>query len=188
MRHALLLAAVAASLGCGHPLLGADAEIEKITITTPPMAFPDVAALGTIAAGLDPQLLSTTVSFSYDVGSVPTDQKGVTPSLTLTGFALHLRSTAPLKPDGLREMDLMLVDPSTAATTFVAHWAGGSQPNPMDLQFTVPGIELMPFVAQKKLEARLMISFIDSAHLPNAFEAFSELSFSANVSVDYTRL
>ena len=187
MRHALLLAALSASLGCGHPLLGAEADIEKISITTTPVAFPDVAVLGTIAAGLDPRQLSTTLSFEYDMGSVPTDQKGVTPSLTLTGFALHLKSTAPLKPDGLREMEVMLVDPSTAATTVVARYSSGGQPNPMDLQFTVPGVELMDFISQKKLQARVTI-FFDPARLPNAFEAFTELSCAAKVTVDYTRL
>jgi hypothetical protein len=187
MRHVLLLSFLAAAVGCGHPILGAEGEVERISITTAPVAFPDVAALGTIAAGLDPKTLSTTVGFEFDMGVVPTDQKGVTPSLTLTGFALHLSSTAAQKPDGLREMDLLFVDPSTAATTLVARYSSGGQPNPMDVQFTVPGVELVPFLAQKKLAARLTVYF-DPTRLPNAFEAAAEMSFGASVSVDYTRL
>jgi hypothetical protein len=187
MRQVLLLSVVAASLGCGHPLLGAEAEVEKITIVTPAVAFPDVAGLGTIVTGLDPKLLSTTLAFEYDMGVVPTDQKGYTPSLTLTGFALHLHAGGPAKPDGFREIDLVFVDPSTAATSLVARYSSGGQPNPMDVQFTVPGVELMPFLAQKKLEARLTI-YLDPARLPNAFEAATEISFAAKISVDYTRL
>lgn len=188
MRHALLLASVAVlSAGCGGPLLGAEADIEDITVTTDPIAFPDLAFLGTIAAGLDPGTLATTVAVAYDLGAIPTDQKGITPSLTLTGFALHLQSTAPLKPVGLREMDLMIVDPSTAATTLVARYVSNGQPNPMDVAFSVQRFELMPYLAQKKLGAQLRIVF-DPAQLPNAFQAVTDLSFSANVSIDYLSL
>jgi hypothetical protein len=214
MRHARLLAAAAATLAlaCGRPLLSAQAEVERISVTTPPISFPDVRAravtagldpallpslaaaldpalLASVAAvtGLDPLHLSTTVALDYDVGDVPTDQKGVTAELALTGFTVHLSSTAAHKPDGLLAMSVMLVDPTTSATTLVASYAKGAGPTPADVTFHVTGVDLMPFIAQKKLSARLRIAF-DPTDLPNAFVATNELDFSASLTVDYTKL
>lgn len=189
MRHLRLLAAVAAvlALGCGRPLLSAQADIERISVTTPAVSFPDLRALGPVAAHLDPTLLSTTIVLSYDMGEVPVEEKGVTTELQLTGFTLHLRSAGAYPPDNLRAMSLVLVDPSTAATTVVASYVKGAAPTPQDVAFSVSATDLMPFVAQKKLEARLRFAF-DATDLPNAFDAATELSFSARVTVDYTRL
>jgi hypothetical protein len=188
MRSPTLLAALAAlSLACGRPILSAQAEVERISVTTAPVAFPDLYLLGPVAAHLDPALFSTVVALDYDLGDVPTHEKGVTPELELTGFVLHLRSTAVRKPDALRELEVVLVDPATAATTLVASYVKGAGPTPADVVFRVPGTDLMPFVNEKKLSARLRIVF-DPADLPNAFEASPELDFRAQVTIDYTKL
>ena len=186
MRHACLLAA-ALTLGCGRPLLGADVEIERISVTTSPIPLPDLYLLGPLAAGLDPLLFTTTIALDYDLGGIPTDQKGITAGLWVTGFTLHLTARGPRPPDGLRAMDVTLVDPTSAATTLVASYVKGSAPTPADVAFQVSGLDLVPFLAQKKLSARLRVAF-DPADLPNAFDAATELDLQGKLTVDYTKL
>jgi hypothetical protein len=187
MRHALLLAAVAAlSLGCGRPILSAEVEAERVSITTPPVAFPDLSALPPFAGGLDPSLFSTVVTLEYDVG-VPTHDKGVTAEIALLDLAVHLHPSGPRPPDGLRSMELLIVDPNTAATTLVASYTKGAAPTPTDIALHVTRVDLQPYLADDKLSAHLQIAF-DRATLPSAFQVATELGFSFKVTVDYMKL
>jgi hypothetical protein len=190
-----VLAAAALLAGCGQPLLSAQLEVPEIRITQAAKRFPAAApALSDLCDGATFGCVKT--DLAYDLGAeVPVfDEPGIDFDLRLTDVALHLvadpdplsTATTPADLSGVEAVRVMIRPPgSTGAWTIVAAYA--RPPGATPTAIAVSGnsnIDLGPYVAAGKLDARVEVSY-DLAVPPPDFFADVEAAFSLVVTLKY---